>query len=567
MARRLIKKYDQYELQGKEMAASLEQYIFGRPMPQAVELEQAVLGAIMLDSAAYAKVNFLKPEHFYLEVHQVIFKAMLRLVEKGAPVDLLTVTQSLSGIKKYLPDGSFNHDDAGQLQDNADALSRIGGPAFIVELTDRVASAANIEYHGRIILQKYLSREAIQSCCVSIERLYAESEDVFEIRNKLSQKMLVMPFTSYFEIRTASEVMEEAKNEPDLVCVAGEVLKQGEISILFAEPGAGKSIFGVQIADAVSKGEGLFDGLLRNEIGAAKVLYIDQELTKPQFRDRYSDRASGKEYPFNANFIRAAINNDFIDFPDTEVDRYIMQQIENAIIMYEPSVIILDNITALSSESNADDNVAKRIMQNLRRILLKYKLSILVLAHTNKRYNKMQMLDMENMRGSFLISAFASTIFGIGIDANDDNLLYIKQLKGRSGKVYNSENVIKCHRIKKDSTFLCLEYLGLSNEKDHLQQLTSEQTVTDQLIEDAVKLRAKDNNFSWRVIVKQIGYPYSYETLRKKCMRFCENSLDYEYNETTGQISVLKWDDKMKTKGTTDSDNEIDSESPPSIPF
>src|SRR5690606_11340106 len=114
----------------------------GKLPPQAVDVEEAVLGALMLEKNALSEViDILKPETFYTEAHQKIFEAIYNLFQKTSPIDLLTVTAELRKMG---------------------ALELIGGAYYITQLTDRVVSAANIEYHARIVSQKYIQRELIK---------------------------------------------------------------------------------------------------------------------------------------------------------------------------------------------------------------------------------------------------------------------------------------------------------------------------------------------------------------------------------------------------------------------
>ncbi len=123
--------------------ATIEQLnaYYGKIPPQAPEVEEAVLGALMLEKDAYHSVSaLLKPESFYKEEHKKIFSAIQYLASKEKPIDLLVVTQELK---------------------NRNELEEIGGPLYITQLTSRVASAAHIEFHARIIAQKYIQRELI----------------------------------------------------------------------------------------------------------------------------------------------------------------------------------------------------------------------------------------------------------------------------------------------------------------------------------------------------------------------------------------------------------------------
>ena len=114
---------------------------YGHMQPQAVEFEEAVLGALMIEKDAYSLVSeILRPESFYDHRHQLIFEAIRALNLQQKPVDILTVTEQLN---------STGH------------LEEVGGPYYITQLSDKVVSSAHIEYHARIIAQKYLARELI----------------------------------------------------------------------------------------------------------------------------------------------------------------------------------------------------------------------------------------------------------------------------------------------------------------------------------------------------------------------------------------------------------------------
>jgi replicative DNA helicase len=133
----------------------------GKMPPQALELEEAVLGAIMLErDALVAVIDLLKPESFYKEVHQKIFRAIMDLSADERPIDILTVTEELKKAKH---------------------LEEVGGPYYISQLTSRVASAANIEFHARIIQQKYIQRELIRVTSDIQTKSYDESLDINDL--------------------------------------------------------------------------------------------------------------------------------------------------------------------------------------------------------------------------------------------------------------------------------------------------------------------------------------------------------------------------------------------------
>lgn len=133
----------------------------GKLPPQALDLEEAVLGALMLEKDALSTViDILKPEVFYKDAHQKIFQSIQTLFTASSPVDILTVSAQLR--------------QQGELE-------MIGGAFYITELTNRVASAANIEYHARIISQKFIQRELIRISTDIINQSYEDTSDVFEL--------------------------------------------------------------------------------------------------------------------------------------------------------------------------------------------------------------------------------------------------------------------------------------------------------------------------------------------------------------------------------------------------
>ena len=163
------KKFERLKGKGTNQKnnGDLSNYVFGKVQPQAIPLEEAVLGALMLDKDALSMIiDIVRTESFYTEAHQAIYKAMLYLFEKSQPIDLLTVTE--------------------QIKKQGD-LDKIGGPYYLVELTNRVASSANIEYHARIISQKHIQRELIRTSTEVIRDAYEDTTDVFDLLDKAEQ--------------------------------------------------------------------------------------------------------------------------------------------------------------------------------------------------------------------------------------------------------------------------------------------------------------------------------------------------------------------------------------------
>ncbi|MBE6199714.1 MAG: replicative DNA helicase [Rikenellaceae bacterium] len=138
-----------------------ETTVVGTVPPQAVELEEAVLGALMLERDSIIAVQeYITADTFYTEEHRIIYKAIETLSAELKPIDLYTVTEQLKVRKE---------------------LKKVGGAAYLAQLTQKVGSAANVEFHAKIIAQKYVQRELIRSATEIQRRSYDEDQDVTDL--------------------------------------------------------------------------------------------------------------------------------------------------------------------------------------------------------------------------------------------------------------------------------------------------------------------------------------------------------------------------------------------------
>jgi replicative DNA helicase len=141
----------------------------GRIPPQAVDVEMAVLGAMLIEKEAIARaLDLLNEDAFYKESHRLIFQAMIALFDRSEPVDLVTLTEELR---------------------RRGVLEKIGGSYYLTDLTNRVTSAANIEYHAKIVLEKALMRQLIASSNEISGRAYEDTEDAFDLLDEAEQKI------------------------------------------------------------------------------------------------------------------------------------------------------------------------------------------------------------------------------------------------------------------------------------------------------------------------------------------------------------------------------------------
>lgn len=214
--------------------------------PQARDLEEAVLGAMMLEKYAPEKVaNYLKPEAFYVEAHQMIYGAIVHLFGEGNPVDILTVTEQLR------KDGN---------------LEAVGGAYYITTLTNKVSSAANIEYHAHIVMQKSIQRQLISVAGEIGEKAFLDTSDAFELLDESEKQLFEIKNSSmtknYDEvsdlIAKAIKDIEESKQEGDgLTGIPTGFTEldrmtsgwqKSDLVILAARPGMGKTAFVLSMA-------------------------------------------------------------------------------------------------------------------------------------------------------------------------------------------------------------------------------------------------------------------------------------------------------------------------------
>ena len=220
--------------------------VFGKVPPQSKELEEAVLGAIMLEKSAFDTViEILKAECFYVEANQQIFKAMVSLAQKSMPIDLLTVVEELK----------FKGE-----------LDTVGGPYYVSKLTNAVVSSANIEAHSRIVLQKFIQRELIRISGEIIGDAYEDTTDVFDLLDDAESKLFEITnshLRKNFDdintvlVKTIQRIEDMRNRDEDITGVSSgfpslDKLTYGwqptDLIVLAARPSVGKTAFALNLA-------------------------------------------------------------------------------------------------------------------------------------------------------------------------------------------------------------------------------------------------------------------------------------------------------------------------------
>jgi len=249
--------------------------VLGKIQPQAIELEEAVLGALLIESKGYQDIeDILTADDFYVESHKIIFKAIFNLSSKRKPVDMLTIVEELRSMGE---------------------LEAIGGPVYIAGLTDKVASAAHIVFHAQIIKQKSQARKLIQITSEIQAKAFDETQDVGEIFEELEK--------SFTELVTDSgscqsvPMSEALKIAMDKAAKTQELKEKGirisiptglhsldetfaggwmapDLIVLGARPSMGKTQHSLSFAKAAS-------------MAGKEVLFISIEMTATQLVNRY----------------------------------------------------------------------------------------------------------------------------------------------------------------------------------------------------------------------------------------------------------------------------------------
>ena len=217
----------------------------GKIPPQALDLEEVVLGAMMIDKKGVDEViDILSPDAFYKEAHQHIFEAIFQLFENSEPIDLLTVSTQLKKNKK---------------------LDSSGGDFYLISLTQKVSSSAHIEFHARIILQKFIQRSLIKISSEIIEDSYDETKDVFDLLDNAEAKLYEVTQgnikksseTAQSLVIQAKKKIEEISNKEGMSGIPSGFDKldkltsgwqESDLIIVAARPGMGKTALTLSMA-------------------------------------------------------------------------------------------------------------------------------------------------------------------------------------------------------------------------------------------------------------------------------------------------------------------------------
>jgi replicative DNA helicase len=265
----------------------------GKIPPQAIDMEEAVLGALMLEADAIHKVTgILTADSFYKNEHRIIFEAIKLLANAGKQIDLLTVTRSLI---------------------ETNQLDTIGGPMYITQLTGKVAAAAHIESHARVIAQLHVQRELIRIGSETINEAYEDGTDIEDLLNSVKRKISTIedstlsPNTgqSHFDVirETISEIEKDciqAKKgiQPGITSGLKSLnnatggWRNSNLIIVAARPGVGKTSLALHFAKMAAKAGSWvnFYGLEMKSSDLMRIMISgESSITRSRLRDGQID--------------------------------------------------------------------------------------------------------------------------------------------------------------------------------------------------------------------------------------------------------------------------------------
>jgi len=453
---------------------------YGKIPPQAPEVEEAVLGALMLERDAYITVAaILKSESFYKEEHQKIFKVIQHLVANEKPVDLLMVTHELK---------------------NREELDEVGGPIYITQLTSRVASAAHIEFHARIIAQKFIQRELIRIASEIQVKSYDDSMELDDLIDYAEASLFKVTEGNISKesqpikplLREAIERIEENAKKPDgLSGIASGFTNLDKITsgwqntdlmIIAARPAMGKTAFVLSMARNMA--------VLKN----VPVAFFSLEMSSIQLVNRLiaaetelgSEKIkSGKLEDWEWELFNRRIKNLenaplFIDdTPALSVFEF-RAKCRRLKMQHNIGIVVVDYLQLMTAGSDVKGNREQEvstISRNLKAIAKEINVPIIALSQLNRSVESRdgKRPQLSDLRESGAIEQDADMVmfihrpeyYGITQDTDGNSLMGVAEIiiaKHRNGSVGDVQLAFKASLAK----FTDLEEVSMGTMPDDL---------------------------------------------------------------------------------------------------
>lgn len=359
----------------------------GRVPPQAVEIEQAVLGALMTDNEAAIELSgFLEPQHFYHAWHAAIYESIVSLVQRQVPVDLFTVRQTLS--------------DGGQ-------LDTVGGAQYLAELTMKVASSAHVVEHAKIVIEKFLLRELIRVSNEIESESYTQGQDVQEVLESAERKI--------FEI-SQSNIRKEVKKLPIVLNDALKMIREagsndssmaglstgfphvdeltggwhkGEFIVIAARPSVGKTAFALNMAYNMAIKDKRKVAFFSLEMPSTSlVLRLIASETEINSKQLASGRLTDEQWErIDWAALEIARANIFFDSTQGIGPGELRSKCRKLKMQYDIDIVVIDYlqlITAPFSKMQNREQEISKISRSLKALALELDIPIVALSQLNR---------------------------------------------------------------------------------------------------------------------------------------------------------------------------------------
>ena len=370
----------------KLISATSTQKIDGKLQPQAIELEEAVLGALMIDNESLSDtIDSLQPEYFYKPDNQKIFEAIINLFNNSKPVDILTVSEELKRM---------------------DALDSVGGMIYISQLTNNISSSSNTEFHARIIAEKFIKRSLISISNNIIGDAFNDTIDIFDLLNTAEEKLFnVTEGTlrkSYDKmsilIKGALDNIEVLRKKEDgLSGVPSGFTKldrvtsgwqNSDLVIVAARPGMGKTAFALSMARNIAinheKAIGFFSLEMSSEQLVSRLIASEAELSASKLR-----RGDLKDYEMVQLHEKIKQLSDaqiYIDDTPALTVFELRAKARRLVKNHNVEIIIIDYLQLMSAGGNAGNREQEisTISRSLKGIAKELKIPVIALSQVNR---------------------------------------------------------------------------------------------------------------------------------------------------------------------------------------
>ena len=370
----------------KIISATSTQKIDGKLQPQAIELEEAVLGALMIDNESLSDtIDSLQPEYFYKLDNQKIFEAIINLFNNSKPVDILTVSEELKRMN---------------------ALDSVGGMIYISQLTNNISSSSNTEFHARIIAEKFIKRSLISISNNIIGDAFNDTIDIFDLLNTAEEKLFnVTEGTlrkSYDKmsilIKGALDNIEVLRQKEDgLSGVPSGFSKldrvtsgwqNSDLVIVAARPGMGKTAFALSMARNIAinheKAIGFFSLEMSSEQLVSRLIASEAELSASKLR-----RGDLKDYEMVQLHEKIKQLSDaqiYIDDTPALTVFELRAKARRLVKNHNVEIIIIDYLQLMSAGGNAGNREQEisTISRSLKGIAKELKIPVIALSQVNR---------------------------------------------------------------------------------------------------------------------------------------------------------------------------------------